>query len=65
MSFPIVAIQEAGLDGFWLHRLLESEGVESHVVDPASIATPARNGNHMRLRPKARRRSNAAPPAPS
>ena len=42
MSFPIVTMQEAGLDGFWLHRLLESEGVESHVVDPASIATSRR-----------------------
>ena len=31
-------IQEAGLDGFWLHRLLEANGIESHVVDPASIA---------------------------
>ena len=41
-SFPIITIQEAGLDGFWLHRLLESEGVESHVVDPASIATSRR-----------------------
>ena len=41
-SFPIVAIQEAGLDGFWLHRVLESEGIESHVVDPASIATSRR-----------------------
>jgi transposase len=41
-SFPIVTIQEAGLDGFWLHRLLEREGVESHVVDPASIATSRR-----------------------
>jgi transposase len=41
-SFPIVSIQEAGLDGFWLHRVLESEGVESHVVDPASIATSRR-----------------------
>jgi transposase len=40
--FPIVAIQEAGLDGFWLHRVLQSEGVESHVVDPASIATSRR-----------------------
>ncbi|MSW64487.1 MAG: IS110 family transposase [Actinobacteria bacterium] len=37
-SFPVVAIQEAGLDGFWLHRVLEREGVESHVVDAASIA---------------------------
>lgn len=41
-TFPIVVIQEAELEGFWLHRLLEGEGVESHVVDPASIATPRR-----------------------
>lgn len=41
-SFPIVVIQEAGLDGFWLHRALGQEGVESHVVDPASIATSRR-----------------------
>jgi transposase len=41
-SFPIIVIQEAGLDGFWLHRVLQSEGVESHVVDPASIATSRR-----------------------
>jgi transposase len=34
----VVVIQEAGLDGFWLHRLLEANGIESHVVDPASIA---------------------------
>jgi transposase len=44
-SFPIVTIEEAGLDGFWLHRLLEGEGVESHVVDPASIAAPRRRRN--------------------
>ena len=41
-SFPIITIQEAGLDGFWLHRVLQSEGIESHVVDPASIATSRR-----------------------
>ena len=41
-TFPIITIQEAGLDGFWLHRLLEIEGVESHVVAPASIATSRR-----------------------
>jgi transposase len=39
-SYPIVVIQEAGLDGFWIHRALEREGMESHVVDPASIAVP-------------------------
>lgn len=37
-----VTIQEAGLDGFWVHRLLESHGVESHVVDAASVAAPRR-----------------------
>jgi transposase len=39
---PIVVIQEAGLDGFWIHRTLEGEGIESHVVDAASIATSRR-----------------------
>jgi transposase len=40
--FSIITIQEAGLDGFWIHRVLQDEGVESHVVDPASIATSRR-----------------------
>ena len=40
--FGFVVIQEAGLDGFWLHRVLEAEGIESHVVDPTSIAVPRR-----------------------
>ena len=35
-------IQEAGLDGFWVHRWLEINGVESHVVDPASVAVSRR-----------------------
>jgi transposase len=39
---PIIVIQEAGLDGFWIHRLLQDEGIESYVVDPASIATSRR-----------------------
>ena len=41
-SYPVITIQEAGLDGFWLHRVLQQEGIESHVVDPASIAVPRR-----------------------
>ena len=41
-DYRIVCIQEAGLDGFWLHRVLESHGVESWVVDPASIAVNRR-----------------------
>ncbi len=39
---PMIAIHEAGLDGFSVHRLLTAHGVESHVVDPASIAVPRR-----------------------
>ena len=46
-SFPIIVIQEAGLDGFWIHRVLKREGIESYVVDAASIATSRR-----RRRPK-------------
>jgi transposase len=41
-SYPIITIQEAGLDGFWLHRALQQQGIESHVVDAASIAAPRR-----------------------
>jgi transposase len=41
-DYPIIAIHEAGLDGFWVHRVLQKEGIESHVVDAASIATPRR-----------------------
>ena len=40
--FPIITIQEAGLDGFWVHRVLERAGIESHVVDAASILTSRR-----------------------
>lgn len=41
-DYPIITIHEAGLDGFWIHRVLVSEGVESHIVDAASIATSRR-----------------------
>jgi transposase len=40
--FPLIVIQEAGLDGFWIHRVLQTEGIESHIVDPASVATSRR-----------------------
>jgi transposase len=38
-----VTIHKVGPDGFWVHRLLDANGVESHVVDPASIAVPLRH----------------------
>ena len=41
-TYRIIVIQEAGLDAFWIHRALEQEGFESHVVDAASIAVPRR-----------------------
>ena len=41
-NFPLIVIQEAGLDGFWIHRVLEAKGIESYVVDPASIAVSRR-----------------------
>ena len=48
-SFPIVVIQEAGLDGFWLRRVLQSEGVGAfRVVDPSSIATSCVDGGAPR-----------------
>src|SRR4051794_40093812 len=50
-SYPIITVQEAGLDGFWLHRALQQEGIESHVVDPASIATSRRRRRAKTGRP--------------
>jgi transposase len=42
--FPLVVIHEAGLDGFWIDRVLEREDwIECHVVDPASIAVSRRH----------------------
>jgi transposase len=41
-SLSIAVIQEAGLDGFWVHRSLEANDIESHVVDPASVAVSRR-----------------------
>ena len=37
-----VTIQEIGFDGFWIHRVLASNAVESHVVEASSIAVPRR-----------------------
>ena len=47
MQVKAIVIQEAGLDGFWIHRLLLANGIESHVVDAASIAV---NRRHRRAK---------------
>lgn len=39
----IVSIQEIGFDGFWIHRVLAANGIESHVVESASISVPRRH----------------------
>ena len=36
-SVEVVCCYEAGYDGFWLQRLLAGHGIQTHVVDPASI----------------------------
>jgi len=40
--FPAIVIYEAGLDGFWIQRALQHEGIECHVVDAASVLTSRR-----------------------
>lgn len=34
---PVASCYEAGRDGFWIHRCLTSMGIDSHIVEPASI----------------------------
>ena len=41
-DYPIITIQEAGVDGFWIHRMLQGEEIQSWVVDAASILTSRR-----------------------
>ena len=33
----VIRIQEAGLDGFWIDRVLKATDVESQLVDPGSL----------------------------
>ncbi len=42
-SVAVVVMQEAGRDGFWVHRLLEAHAIKSFVVDPSSIAVNRRS----------------------
>ncbi len=38
----VVSCYEAGRDGFWLHRVLRSAGVENQVLDPSSVQVDRR-----------------------
>lgn len=44
---PVISGDEAGRDGFWLHRFFGTPGVQNHVVDSASIAVKRR---HLRVK---------------
>jgi transposase len=39
----VVSCYEAGREGFWLHRFLVAEGVESLIVDSSSIEVPQKS----------------------
>jgi transposase len=39
---PVRSCYEAGRDGFWLHRFLESQAIVNHVVDSSSIEVKRR-----------------------
>ena len=43
VPIKVSVIEEAGLDGFWIYRLLIANRIESHVVDAASIAVERRH----------------------
>ena len=38
----IISCYEAGRDGFWIHRYLDSHGVTNYVIDPASVEVDRR-----------------------
>jgi transposase len=42
-AVTVVVMQEAGRDGFWVHRLLQAHEMRSHVVDPSSISVNRRS----------------------
>jgi transposase len=47
----VLSCYEAGYDGFWLHRVLQENGVKNHVIDPACLqvnrrARAGQDGSH-------------------
>jgi transposase len=41
-AVEVTSCYEAGYDGFWLHRLLETHGIRNYVIDPASLQVDRR-----------------------
>ncbi len=54
-DYEIRSCYEAGLDGFWLHRVLGDLGIQNIVVDPASIEVRRRKRRRKTDRLDARR----------
>src|SRR4051794_32365747 len=48
----VVVVQEAGRDGFWVHRLLEAHGVESRVESWRELLLRLRDENGLVLDPE-------------
>ena len=42
VTAPVVSCDEAGREGFWVHRFLQAQGSTNHVVDSSSIAVKRR-----------------------
>ena len=38
----VITCYEAGYDGFWLHRLLQAQGIRNYIIDPASLQVDRR-----------------------
>src|SRR4051794_5831283 len=60
-SFPIITIQEAGLDGFWVHRVLERRALKTTALMAPRSLPRARGGGGRRARLVGGRR-RAPPP---
>jgi transposase len=41
-AVDVISCYEAGYDGFWLHRLIEAQGIRNYVIDPASLQVDRR-----------------------
>jgi transposase len=52
---PVVSCYEAGRDGFWIHRALVAQGLDSRVVDSSSIEVNRRARRHKTDRIDARK----------
>jgi hypothetical protein len=57
-SVRVIAIEEAGLDGLEVQRLLEANGVESHSTRPLPLATNRRQTGARRALPDRPAESN-------